>query len=349
METKYHLRPDGSTGVCHAVLNACPYGGDENHFSDRKSARRAFEEQNNSFTNRQVKDQILEERYFERMAKSMGDKARILKYLPPVTAGANPPKILDVGAGGGEFAKLLQDEGYEVTALDANEDAVDRMLYKYNDLKVVKALANHAHDLGEDLYDSVVCSSILHEVYSYGDDVHRMGHISSLKRATESFYKALKPGGKLLIRDGVKPVNWDDPAEIEMLPGHENHMVQKYLDMCPFSNGKAYGEQGSKIQLTNTGGKKWVGNLQSCMEFAYTYTWGEGSYPRETQELYTPLTLNEYRDLLSETGFEVEESFSYLQEGYPLNLNDKIRLTKNGEPVQWPDSNAVWVARKPLE
>lgn len=343
----YHLRANGTPGLCRARAGKCPLNPKAPHYETAEAARMAFEaSQEQTNPSRKLKDQTLEERYFERMASSLGDKARLVDYLPPIVDRAHPPEVLDVGAGGGEFAHILSGAGYSVTALDANQDAIDRIGYRYPDLKLVRALANHAHDMGEEVYDSVVCSSILHEVYSYGDDVHRMGHVSSISRALESFRKALKAGGRLIIRDGVKPVNWDAPVEFEMLDGHENSSVEKYLAMCPFSNGSAYGTSGTQIQLEHVEGKRWRGNLKSAMEFAYTYTWGEDSFPRETQELYAPLTLDEYKNLLNESGFEVEETSSYLQEGYPKFLKSKIRLTQNGKEIPWPDSNAIWVARK---
>ena len=288
----------------------------------------------------------LETRYFERMASSLGDKTRLLKYIPEITDPANPPHILDVGAGGGEFANALYNLGYKVSALDANEEAIERIEYKYPDLSTIHALANHASDFGLERFDVIICSSILHEVFSYGDDVHKAGHISSLRRALQSFSKALKPGGVLLIRDGVLPDDWEAPATVQLLPGHDAEVVHKYLDMCPFANGTAYGEQGALVQLRQVNENTFEGNVRSVMEFAYTYTWGLGSYPRETQEIYAPLTLSGYVDLLTAEGFRVTESFSYLQPGYPANLKDKMVLKVNGADREWFDSNAVWVAYK---
>ncbi len=288
----------------------------------------------------------LESRYFQRMDNSAGDKSRLIKYLPPIVDPSNPPHVLDVGAGSGSFAHILSLLGYDVTALDASEDALNEIQFRYNDLHVLNALANHTHDFGKEQFDVIIASSLLHEVFSYGDDVHKAGHISSLSRALNSFKEALKPEGLLLIRDGVKPENWKESASFELLAGHENSSVNLYLEMCPFANGIAYGDAGSLIRLTNTENSTWVGNVQSVMEFAYTYTWGLDSYPRETQELYAPLTLLEYNALLSDTGFKVEESYSYLQTGYPTNLVERMTYLVNGKPAQWPDSNAIWVSHK---
>lgn len=291
-----------------------------------------------------VGSQHLEVRYFERMASSLGDKSRLLKYLPPIVDPQNPPKILDVGAGGGEFANALSLLGYYVVALDASEEATNRIGSKFSNLETICALANHTHDFGTNEFDVIICSSVLHEVFSYGDNIHSRGHISSIVRALDSFKQALKPGGKLLIRDGVLPDNWEETASVQLLGDVPSSVVHTYLDMCPFSNGSAYGNQGTLVSLTESENKTFVGNVRSVLEFSYTYTWGLDSYPRETQELYAVMTLNEYKELLESLGFKVDTAFSYLQPGYPEHLNGVLDLKVKGEPAEWFDSNAIWVA-----
>lgn len=288
----------------------------------------------------------LEERYFQRMAGSVGDKSRILPYLPAVMDPSDPPHVLDVGAGGGEFAQALSLLGYNVTALDAAEDAVNRLRFRYNKLEVLQTLANHAHDFGENKYDAVICSSILHEVFSYGDDVHRAGHLSSVARALQSFHKALKPGGVLIIRDGVMPADWYLPARVQVVNPDDIPAVHEYLQLCPFANGTAYGTQGHLIYLEETQDGWFMGNARSVMEFAYTFTWGVDSYPRETQEMYGVLTLDGYMNLLWENGYAVHDAYSYLQPGYPQHLENKLVLEVDGKPAPWFNSNALWVARK---
>jgi SAM-dependent methyltransferase len=280
------------------------------------------------------------------MAASLNDKARLLPFLPPVTSDYSP-HVLDIGAGGGELAHALSELGYTVTALDANEDALRRIELAFPEISRVNALANHADDNAQETYDAIICSSILHEVYSYGDDVHRMGHLSSLHRAVEAFQRALKPNGVLLIRDGVKTDDWAEKGKIKLNFEYSPSVVSDYLTLSPFANGQAYGKQGTQIQLTNPAPYLYEGNNQSLMEFAYTFNWGTENYPREALELYGLLTLNEYAELVEDLGFTLTHSEAYLLPGYVEGLKGKLELTDDaGQPRSWFNSNAIWIFEK---
>lgn len=296
---------------------------------------------------RRTQSHSLEERYFERMARSMGDKAKLLNFLPVVEKGKKAPRILDVGAGGGEFSLALYKLGYDVVALDASEDAINHIKNISPEIETVFSLANHGSDtLAPESFDAIICSSILHEVFSYGDDVHSIGHVTNLVRAISDLRGLLKPNGLLIVRDGVLPTNWKDTATITMQDDAGVAAVLKYLEMCPFSNGTAYNEVGKTVQLNYDGHKTFTGNVQSVLEVAYTYTWGVESYPRETQELYAVKTLNGYKEFFIENGFMVTHTESYLQSGYPENLAGKIILTVGDQENEWFDSNAIWVCKK---
>lgn len=289
----------------------------------------------------------LETRYFERMAKSLGDKLKIVEQLPAVTDDYSP-RVLDVGAGGGEFSNVLVNLGYTVVALDASDDAIMRMRKNFPQLTTALMLANEAVSLGFESFDAVVCSSILHEVYSYGDSAHGKGDLESLDAALETFMKILKPGGVLVIRDGVKPKNWGEPARVKTVDGSGVKPVLQYLAMCPFSNGWIDGPTGTLISLETKNLKDgWFeGNIQSAYEFYMTYNWGVDSYERETQELYGVLTLDAYVAKLEAIGFVVEIAESWVQPGYAEFLPKKIRLETAAGANVWPDTNALWVARK---
>ena len=169
----------------------------------------------------------LESRYFDRMGAALGDKLKIVENLPPVTDSYRP-RVLDVGAGGGEFTHALQELGYSVVALDASDDAITRMRNRYPDLTTAHMLAHEAVAFGAESFDAVVCSSILHEVYSYGDEEHGKGALGSLRAALGAFFSILKPGGALIIRDGVKPENWAEPALLRVVDGSGVYPVELY-------------------------------------------------------------------------------------------------------------------------
>jgi len=295
---------------------------------------------------RQTELPTLEPRYFERMAYSIGDKQKLLSYLPPILDKTKAPRILDVGAGGGEFSNALIELGYDVVALDASDEAIMRMRKSFPGLTTAKYLANHVDELGHASFDVVICSSLCHEIFSYGDDIHGPGHISSLERAMKAFYYVLRAGGRLLIRDGVLPANWEQEGTIEVITEDGKSAVKEYLRLCPFANGKAYGGAGRLVNLSHQAGATYHGNVRSLMEFGFTYTWGIESYPRETQELYGVMTLIEYANFIEDQGFTIAKAYSYLQEGYTANLRKKVELYVGEDFNKWPASNAIWVAVK---
>lgn len=285
----------------------------------------------------------LEKQYFERMLSSLGDKRKLVEHLPPVTASYSPT-VLDVGAGGGDFSYMLTQLGYTVTAVDVSEDAINHIQATYPNVLTAQMFNDEVEQLGVGKFDAVVCSSILHEVFSYGDSVTPGGHYESISRALTAFHSVLKPGGVLAIRDGVLPNNWFEVGEFTITPD-EAFMVQKYLDMCPFANGTFLNENDNIISLAENKLYTFTGNIRSILEFCYTFTWGEASYPRETQEMYAVHTLSEYSELISEHNFTMIHAESHYQDGYGTHL-DKFIMLNIPNVDNWFDTNAIWVAKK---
>jgi SAM-dependent methyltransferase len=278
------------------------------------------------------------ETYFARMKSSVGDKAHMVDFVLP-------GRTLDVGAGGGEFAAILNENGHDVHALDGSAEAVKRC--RQLGIPTVEA---YTHETSKffpaDMFNTITCSSILHEVYSYGSDEPGSAlTLDSVRRTLAEFAKVLTVGGHLIIRDGVMPANWDQMVEIHMKDADGMRLTQKYLDMIPFrgTNG-----QMRTVNLTVKEGTTdvLVGNMESVMEFLYTYTWGEDVFPRETQELYGVFTLTDYTEFLEENGFRVVEASEYIQPGYPANLEQKVALYADGKPVAFPNSNCLIVAER---
>ena len=148
----------------------------------------------------------LEARYFERMASSLGDKARMLPFLTGRT-------VLDVGAGGGELAEAIAATGRGVIAFDMNPDAVARLRANPAVATVRYGRADEAPQLHGGLVDTIVCSAVMHEVYSYGSSIGQQRR-PALDETMAGLISMLRPGGRLIIRDGVMPEQLDEPATL---------------------------------------------------------------------------------------------------------------------------------------
>lgn len=273
-------------------------------------------------------------RYFDRMASSLGDKRQILEL---VKSG----RVLDVGAGGGDLSEVLRLAGNEVWAVDGSEAAIERMNERYPEVNTTHALVADLLDHYEvESFDSIVCSSILHEVFSYSETP-----FASVVDAMIVFKKLLKPSGRLVIRDGVMPTDWLAPTQIRFKSDDVTDFLAMYEVDCPFYDVDGSGYQD--VYLERVGVDLLAGTRASVMEFLYTYTWGWGSAEREVQELYGIMTEEQYVDLLGSFDFKVLSADQYLQPGYPENLKKVVDiLDDEGNQIEFPSSNMVIVAEK---
>lgn len=270
--------------------------------------------------------------YYERMASSVGDKSRLLPYL-------KGKRVLEIGFGGGELMDILHAQGYEVYGVDASDVSVSKLQEKPYAERVVEAFADEiVGQWPENYFDTVIVSSVLHEVFSYGNRDGKDKHsLNSLKVTLGAIMKALRPGGRLLLRDGVLAENWDEKILLTML-NQDVQGVKNYLSLQPFKD---------RVSLSLVDEFTFLGNMESVASFAYTYTWGEEALPRESQELFGVLTQKEYCSLLEETGFRMVHHEEYVQEGYVKELSPKLIMqTMNEETVAFPPTNAIWIAEK---
>lgn len=270
--------------------------------------------------------------YYERMASSVGDKARLL----PFVTGS---RILEIGFGGGELLDILSDDGYDVYGLDASPISEAKVLHKAYGVHTAEAYADEIGEhWGNKFFDSVILSSVMHEVFSYGNRNGKHKHsVQAVIDTLDSIRNSLVPGGRLVLRDGVLATNWSDKVYMKML-NDDIAGVEAYLRLQPFKD---------RVSLTRVDEDTYFGTLESVEAFAYTYTWGEAALPRESQELFGLFTLNGYQDILWENGFKVVHAEEYVQQGYIDALSPKIELTdESGEPVSFPPTNAIWVAER---
>ncbi|MEV7466129.1 class I SAM-dependent methyltransferase [Streptomyces kronopolitis] len=127
-------------------------------------------------------------------------------------------KVLDFGCGDGRVAVPMAELGYEVTAVDASQNMLDRLTERAPDLTTVQAAADGiAGHLGRRRMDAVYCLAVLIH-HSYDDCLHIIGKLRA----------ATKLGG-ILVLDW--PVS-DQPSEADSWIGVTTWSRQQQVDAC---------------------------------------------------------------------------------------------------------------------
>lgn len=282
----------------------------------------------------------LNAQYFDRMASSLGDKMRLIEELQKSAGDIAGLRVLEVGAGGGELTEVLSHMGAVVTVIDNHPDSVRRLDEKFKHDANVTSVEWNALNVRNlpGTFDAVICSSVIHEIFSYGNDDFTPYHPGSVPSFVEQVTHLLSDGGVLLIRDGIKPADSEVVNAVHLRKKESVDLLAQYMTMAPFVQSDLL-----QLEVVSDGneGAFVGGNRQALMEAVYTITWGGVGLERESQELYGVYSLTEYCDLLQGNGFRVTDAYSYLQPGYPANLEPDIQLVGDAE---WFDSNAIIVA-----
>lgn len=286
-------------------------------------------EENKSMINSKVYDYIVENNlygqnsnlYYSRMNGSMDNKRVILDYVK----GKN---ILDVGPGGGVLLDLLSEtfKDKNLFGIDNSIQVVNLLKDKYN---VINGDALNINEYFNNL-DTIIFSSILHEIYSY-TGFKKENVITSINNA----YKSLNHGGRIIIRDGI--MSSDTIRLIEFKNIEDLKILDRYCNDF----------KGRKITYSKVNNNTVKMNINDAMEFLYTYTWGEKSYIREVQEQFGYFTLEEYKNIFNGFKGKLLVAKSYLQEGYAEHLLPKISIyDENMNVVSLPDSTCLIVYEK---
>ncbi|KYC78815.1 hypothetical protein B4090_0364 [Bacillus licheniformis] len=188
--------------------------------------------------------------------------------------------------------------------------------------------------------DTIVFSSILHELFSYIPYEGKKFNHLVIAQALKSSFDILKPGGRIIIRDGIMTENKEETRRIRFKDPDGMDFLKRYV----------HDFKGRKVQMLEAEKDAAVLFVNDAMEFLYTYTWGEEAYPHEVQEQFGYFTPSEFRRCIEK---ELGERANilvfehYVQEGYEEHLYPKIELTDRlGRRVPLPDSTCFIVIEK---
>ncbi|MBL9014913.1 MAG: methyltransferase [Myxococcales bacterium] len=281
-----------------------------------------------------------EANYLATMNAARSDKARMLDHVVAPSGGT----IVEIGPGGGVVLDLLEARfpQAEIIGVDLSREVVaaleSRAASGGHRWKIVLGAAEDLAALVP-AADTVVFCSILHEVYSYTEPKFQL---ASVERVVRAAFDILRPGGRLLIRDGVMP------------PPGTRRIRLIAPDVRPVLDLFCAQFEGRRITYRELSPDRVEMSAPDAMEFLYTYTWGPASFPYEVRELYGILPYDEYVASLirwcggPERAAVVDNPLgSYLQPGYRDALADKVELTDElDRPVPLPDSNCLIVIER---
>lgn len=277
--------------------------------------------------------------YLNTMNNSLKEKAIILDYI----VGNN---VLDVGPGGGALMDLIEKTApnLNILGIDLAQNVIDKLnkkkIEEQHNWNIVKGDALKLSEyFEENSIDTIIYSSIIHELYSYIEFEGKKFNKNTIKKSLQEAYKVLSKKGRIIIRDGImtNPINqyrlieFKNTADLEILTRYCNDF------------------KGRKITYEQINDNTVKMLVNDAMEFLYTYTWGEQSYPLEVKEQFGYFTIDEYVNFIKDNlpNCKIIVSKSFLQKGYEENLLPKINIyDENKNVVKLPDSTSIIVIEK---
>ncbi|MBQ0003327.1 MAG: methyltransferase [Treponema sp.] len=252
-------------------------------------------------------------RYYRIMNTSVSLKSEIPDYVVG-------ERILDVGSGGGVMLDALEKKFGDtktVIGTEISPIAIEYLTEKKLENKSHWTLDKHNFVDGSYpiKVDTIIFSSILHEIYSYTVTNGRKFNLASVTKALDNAYDSLNPGGRIIIRDGVKSPDYKEIKSVTVRTEEGIEFFNRFIK--DFKGFPTLPRDFNIEDRTITGP---FGILQ---EFIFKYDWGPISYDREIHEQFGYLTNTAYNEILESMGFTVAASRAYFEDGYREFL-DKI-------------------------
>ena len=278
------------------------------------------------------------QRYLKRMTESIRHSTK--GFLPLLCKEGK--RILDVGCGSGVLLFAVEQENptARLTGLDLNAEAIAQLSKLGGSWELIH---DDFMNLSEGDYDTIVFSSILHEISSYHSDTSlRFGGVP-IRRAIQKCRELLPAGGSIILRDGVMT----DAAEQNRKAVLRFKNPEEAVWLSRFqADFRGFDATGVDREVKDLGNGSFLISKAFLKEFLCTYTWGAESYPREVCERFGVLTRDEWMAMLSEEGFSVE-TVAQSKEEYERFLSESVMITEeDGTPYGYPFMSIIIKAVK---
>ncbi|HLY72693.1 MAG TPA: methyltransferase domain-containing protein [Planctomycetota bacterium] len=265
--------------------------------------------------------------YAAGMEASAVDKAKLLRFV-------RPGVIADLGCGTGTVTELLRRKfpHSRLVGVDCSPEMIRRCR------KRLPGGEFRQKDICEPLFepgsvDSIVLCSILHEVFSYkGYDY------SAVRRTLGHCSAALRRGGRLILRDGVKPARQD----VVYLTFLNAAAYEKFIR---FSR-----EFGSSQIVWRLKDRRIQVARRDAMEFLTKYIYDE-NWKYEVKEQFGVFTLSDWAVELRKVGLRVIHRESYLipwlkKTHWSRDVTLEAKTPRGYGPTEYPDSTMLIAAQK---
>lgn len=277
------------------------------------------------------------QRYLKRMTESMKYSTKGL--IPLLAKNAN--SILDVGCGSGVMLKALENENknVKITGIDLNIDAINN-LKENTKWKLYHIDFMNLNDLK---FDTIIFSSILHEISSYHNDLNKRFTEKPILEAFQKSNLLLNDGGNIIVRDGL--LSSVNERNNKLIISFNNIEDSAWLYRFQ-KDFKGFDNININKTITELENNKYLVSEGFLKEFLYTYTWGEESYQREINERFGILSKEEWIFLVKEAGFEIETIIESKEE-YEKYLSKKVNITDEFDNLyEYPYMTIILKAKK---
>lgn len=204
-------------------------------------------------------------------------------------------KVLDVGAGTGRLAKFVSIHRPDVVlyGVDSNDEPIQKHLKSLYQKYIIGDFVTLAFN---DQYDIIVAKNVCHEICSSPDALARQKTFEQISR---KFAQLLKPGGSLLLFDGVLPVDGTMALNLQAKSPTAETILQKMrheFDAAP-------------VTLSATGPASYSTDAATVFALLtkYRYVTDKASWRGERHQLYTFIQLATMKKILENTGLTIKK------------------------------------------
>lgn len=319
---------------------------------------------------------LTETRNYSSYARGMNEIIR-LKYLD-IRDGIQPGRIVDEGcADGALLAEISRDfPDSDLFGIDLSAEFAGRFHERQRAGEFGGAYVHFFHrNLFDRIFepesiDTTLCNSTLHEIWSYGEGEKSVRHYLAEK------FRQLRPGGHLLIRDVVGPENRDlaislwgadsDGRDLaaQELAEHQGREADWLRGLSTRSRFRLFATDflGGRrpfpfIEAVHDGRTVFRLELWQAAEFLSKKDYAD-NWASEMNEEFCFWSFSQWKKALSEAGLRIVENADQPEGGSRFYVNPWIvehrysgcvnLLSADGVPLNWPPSNMVIVAEKPL-